>query len=240
MNIRHVLCGLLAADGARVRVARRSRRARSPELLVSCRSRRRPRQGDRRPRCRFRQGAPRYPGDADLHRQLRHHLAEDPGRQDGRDIARCRGHRDQLGPRARRPGCCPAARRDDRRRGRQEIPRQILAVDAAQLRLRRQGLRHPVPALDPGDVLQQGRVQGGGSRSGQAAAHLGRDGGRSTEADQARRRARDAMGARAAARGLQLVLLCAGLFQWRTVPQHRRHQGALGPAAGAGSARLLA
>ncbi len=47
-------------------------------------------------------------------------------------------------------------------------------------------LGHSVPALDHRDVLEQGRVQGGGARSRQGARHLGRTGRRRQETRSAR------------------------------------------------------
>ena len=49
-----------------------------------------------------------------------------------------------------------------------------------------QDLGHSVPALDHRDVLEQGRLQGGGARSRQGARHLGRIGRRRQEARSAR------------------------------------------------------
>ena len=93
------------------------------------------------------------------------------------------GHRHPAG-RADRGGCCPG---EDGRL----LPRLHAELDAG-----REGLVHPLPAVDAGHVLQQGRVQGGRARPEQAAPDAGRAGGGREEAHQAGGRPHDPLGPR--------------------------------------------
>ena len=122
-----------------------------------------------------------------LCRQLPRHHHQDPDRGARRHPAAALG--DPVGrhvhpDRGRRHH---SVRRSGEERCRQGLADLVLPGVHGQLDDRRQDLRHPVPALHPGAVLEQGGLQGGRPRPEHAAEDLGRADRVRQEADQARR-----------------------------------------------------
>ena len=121
---------------------------------------------------------------------------ENPGRQDQADLCGRLRADDRQGadrregrrhPRMRHPArrrhhhAHGRGRRDPARRPRQDAARQglvrrLLSGLHGECPPQGEDLRHSVPALDPGALLEQGGLPGSGARSRERARGLGRDG----------------------------------------------------------------
>src|SRR5579875_3571954 len=179
--------GGVAGSGAGVERAG-GRRRHDAAILLSGRGRR-PNHQDRRRHGRgFREGPSRHQGDANLCRHLPGHHRQSADRDEGGRRAPGRGNAVGGSLHPDRRGRDHAHRRPCQDACRQGVDERLLSRLHGEQPHRRQDLGDSLPALDRGDVLEQGGLQGARSRSRSRAGHLGRARRLRQEAHQARRR----------------------------------------------------
>jgi len=156
-------------------------------VLLSGRRGRSDHQDHRRLRGRLREGEPRHQAAPDLFRQLSGVHREGVDRREERRAA---GHVDPAVDRhvhAHRRGRHRAVRRPHQDARGSRLAEELLSGVHGEQPDGRQDVGHSVSAVDHRALLQQGSLQGGGSRPQQAAGDLARDDRVRAEAHQARR-----------------------------------------------------